>query len=194
MKQKIRLTEHDLHNIVSESVKRALSEIGDTHRGQYTLGRVMARDRKDPYEKSRYNDMVLDRVKSSDLSDDDSDFGNGFYDQRRAEESGFDLGWKHKTYPFHTINRIIKNSNGMRERDYDELRSKFIEWMENDNVALQQVVDYYQGNDDSGRMNTIYAFEDEVLGYDLSEDQRDEIKTELNSWWYYAESQFSDEE
>ena len=36
----IRLTEGDLHNIVKESVKRILNEIGDTPRGQYMLGRL----------------------------------------------------------------------------------------------------------------------------------------------------------
>jgi hypothetical protein len=193
-KIKVMMTEQDLHRVVMEGVKHTLQEIGDTHRGQYALGRVMARDRKDPYETSRYNNMVLDRVKRSDLSDDDSDFGKGFNDQRRAEEGSYDMGGKRKLYPYDKMRPIVRNSLVMKDRDNDELRGKFINWMEGDSQALQQVVDYYQGNDSDGRMNTIFAFEDEVLGYDLSDEQRDEIKKELNSWWYYAEGQFTDEE
>lgn len=39
----IRLTESDLHRIVRESVNKVLNEIGDTHLGQYQLGRTYAR-------------------------------------------------------------------------------------------------------------------------------------------------------
>lgn len=46
MKRRIRLTEGDLKRIISESVKRALNEIGDTTKGQYMLGRLAARKRK----------------------------------------------------------------------------------------------------------------------------------------------------
>ena len=41
MRQKIRLTESDLHKIIKESVNRILNEIGDTHEsgeGDYALG------------------------------------------------------------------------------------------------------------------------------------------------------------
>ena len=43
MKQRIKLTEGDLHRIVKESVKRVLNEIGNTANGQYMLGRLQAR-------------------------------------------------------------------------------------------------------------------------------------------------------
>lgn len=42
-KQVIRLTEQDLHNIIKESVKKALNEIGDTEKGQFALGAVRGR-------------------------------------------------------------------------------------------------------------------------------------------------------
>lgn len=42
----VRLTESDLHNIISESVKSILNEIGDTPYGQYMLGRASARAKK----------------------------------------------------------------------------------------------------------------------------------------------------
>lgn len=39
-KKLIKLTESDLHRIVKESVNKMLNEIGDTPKGQYTLGRL----------------------------------------------------------------------------------------------------------------------------------------------------------
>ena len=43
MKQRIRLTESDLHRIVKEAVNKVLNEIGDTERGQYALGALAKR-------------------------------------------------------------------------------------------------------------------------------------------------------
>lgn len=43
MKKIVRLTESDLHRLVENSVRRALTEIGDTQKGQYMLGRVAGR-------------------------------------------------------------------------------------------------------------------------------------------------------
>lgn len=40
---KIKLTEQDLHNIVKESVKRILNEIGDSDKGIYALNAVKGR-------------------------------------------------------------------------------------------------------------------------------------------------------
>lgn len=42
-KRIVRLTESDLHQIISESVNQILNEIGDTRAGQYMLGRLAAR-------------------------------------------------------------------------------------------------------------------------------------------------------
>lgn len=46
-KQLVRLTESDLNNIIKESVNIILNEIGDTHRGQYMLGRLSNRQHHD---------------------------------------------------------------------------------------------------------------------------------------------------
>lgn len=43
MKQRVRLTESDLHKIVKESVRRILNEIGETEDGQRALGALQAR-------------------------------------------------------------------------------------------------------------------------------------------------------
>ena len=43
MKKKIKLTEAQLHKVLTESVKKILNEIGDTPKGQYMLGRLAGR-------------------------------------------------------------------------------------------------------------------------------------------------------
>jgi hypothetical protein len=171
MKQRIKLTENQLKQVISESIKHCLNEIGDTHRGQYALGRVYGRNRGDHFEDARYEDMSWGKANRNNTDD----FFKGVDDQRGNNMSNI---------KFHNDIMVMC--------DNDELRRKFINWMESDSVAMQQVVNYYQGNDKTGRMNTIHAFEDEVLRYDLQPRQVEEIKKELNSWWYYAEGQFED--
>jgi hypothetical protein len=117
--------------------------------------------------------MSWERANKSNLDD----FSKGYDDQQENNRY-----------------KIKFNSDVMAMRDDNTLKDKFINWMESDSVAMQQVVDYYQGNDKSGRMNTIHAFEDEVLGYDLQPRQVEEIKKALNSWWYYAGGQFEGED
>ena len=43
MKKRIKLTEAQLHKVLTESVKKILNEIGDTPKGQYMLGRLAGR-------------------------------------------------------------------------------------------------------------------------------------------------------
>lgn len=68
MKRIVGLTESDLHRIISESVKMAINEIGDTDEGQYDLGRAAGR---------RY-------VRSLKAQDQDSAVGQAEYADRIA--------------------------------------------------------------------------------------------------------------
>lgn len=43
MKQKVKLTESELRNMIAETVKSVLNEIGDTDKGQDALGQVYGR-------------------------------------------------------------------------------------------------------------------------------------------------------
>lgn len=45
-KNRIRLTESQLHSIIKESVKNVLNEIGDTIDGQIALGALSARKKR----------------------------------------------------------------------------------------------------------------------------------------------------
>lgn len=62
MKQTIKLTESQLHDIIAESVKECLNEIGDTRRGQYMLGRLHRRalDRLNLLNIKKMEDVVND--------------------------------------------------------------------------------------------------------------------------------------
>lgn len=56
-KNRIRLTESQLHKVIKESVKKVLNEIGDTEKGQYALGALEARKdnlAKQEYQKGNY--------------------------------------------------------------------------------------------------------------------------------------------
>jgi hypothetical protein len=56
-KQLIRLTEGDLHRVVKESVKNILTEIGDTARGQYMLGKLAQKKGEDRPENGKLGKM-----------------------------------------------------------------------------------------------------------------------------------------
>ena len=55
---KVRLTESKLKQIVAESVKKVLSEIGDTPKGQFALGAVRGRASARPrYQNNKYGGL-----------------------------------------------------------------------------------------------------------------------------------------
>ena len=62
MKQIIKLTESQLHDMIIESVKECLNEIGDTRRGQYMMGRLHRRvlDRMNPRNHKEIEDQAKD--------------------------------------------------------------------------------------------------------------------------------------
>lgn len=62
MKQIIKLTESQLHDMIIESVKECLNEIGDTRRGQYMLGRLHRRtlDRMNQQNRKEMSDKAKD--------------------------------------------------------------------------------------------------------------------------------------
>lgn len=57
-KNTIRLTESELKQIISESVKKIIKEIGDTPRGQFALGALKGRAAaRAKYQNSKYGGM-----------------------------------------------------------------------------------------------------------------------------------------
>lgn len=104
---RIRLTETQLHNVIKESVKQVLKEIGDTERGQYALGALAARKdnlARQEYQKGNYrndfgnqSDRVQDyasRARANANGGDEFDTSNmeGYYkakDMYNAKEQGY---------------------------------------------------------------------------------------------------------
>lgn len=177
-KKVIRLTESDLHKIISESVKSVINEIGDTHRGQYMLGRVAGRN------PNVVNNAAFDRRKPS--WDEYDDFGDGYADQRNIDNNKDDLWRKSSAY-----SRMQFNYDTRKMQDKDEQQSQFINWMLSTDGALQNAIDYMKGYDKSAFSNMLTQYEDE-LGYELSKSSRINLKTALNTWWNYNEAELED--
>ena len=170
-KNRIRLTEQQLHRVIKESVNKILNEIGDTNRGQYMLGRVASRasNRGDYYT---MHDAIDKRTKYSDA------FDNGWDDEKQTDSFG-------KKF----------NYDAYKMKDMDELGRKFIDFIEKykGGFLLQKIVDYESGNQtgkkESPLKEIIPYFEEEVLGYDCTPDMIDAIRRAYNQWWFYAEDQ-----
>ena len=177
----IRLTESQLREMISESVKKMLNEIGDTNRGQYMLGRLHRRHNTD------------------------ADYLSGVDSQARKFNKGnwevFDQGYNDEgiSNALDKSNTIRRNYGVYKMNDMDKVGRKFIEFIEKNDLALQLIVDYMSGNQNGTKYSSplpelIPQFEDEVLGYECSNEMKKAIEKAFNEWWYYAESQLMPEE
>lgn len=71
-KKLIRLTENDLHRIVSESVNKILNEIGDTPRGNFALNAVRGRRAAKQYRTNMGANAKAENNKVMGMADDAS--------------------------------------------------------------------------------------------------------------------------
>ena len=69
-KKFIRLTESDLHNIIKESVKKILNEIGDTPRGNFALNAVRGRRAAKHYRTNMDTEAEAENNKVMRMADD----------------------------------------------------------------------------------------------------------------------------
>lgn len=191
MKQRIRLTESDLHRIIKESVKRVMNEAGDTKRGQYMLGRLKNRQSNGGGKFARginYNDAGDYAYKANGNSYSD-DYQQGYEDEEKYGRNA-DSTWDGDKY-----RRMKFNYDTKKMEDMDNIGKKFIDFIEkyNGGVLMQTIVDYESGNQtgkkESPLKEIIPYFEEEVLGYDCTPDMIDAIKRAYNQWWFYAEDQ-----
>lgn len=154
----VRLTESKLKQIVAESVRKVLNEIGDTKRGQFMLGRAAAREY--PKNSNVTDDALTRRPKPWSVDD---EFAKGF-ERQRDIMNGSD-GASHKMRFDYKVAEM---------EDMDALGRKVIDFIEKHDggVLLQTIVDYESGNQtgtpESGFPAVLGEFEDEVLGYDCS--------------------------
>ena len=63
------LTETDIHNLVIESVRRVINEIGDTPKGQYRLGGLDARYIKRMHDAEDEEERIKMWKKANDIND-----------------------------------------------------------------------------------------------------------------------------
>ena len=83
MKQIIRLTDQDLNNIIEESVKQIIKEIGDTPKGQYMLGRLSRKYQTTPSDRyyERLNDLYSYTFNKQVDKNMEKSYNKGMYDE-----------------------------------------------------------------------------------------------------------------
>lgn len=195
-KNKIRLTESQLHRIIKESVKSVLNEIGDTNRGQYMLGRLRNRQSNQGSKFARnthYNDAGDAAYKANG-----NDYSNAYkqgYDDESKYGRNADSTWNRNNY-----DRVKFNYEVKKQEDMNNIGTKFIDFIEHyaGGSLLQTIVDYESGNQtgtpESPLKELIPYFEDEVLGYEITPEMEKAITREYNQWWFYAQDMLMTDE
>jgi hypothetical protein len=158
------LLENRLKHIIQESVKSALNEIGDTHRGQYMLGRVNNRVRRKRSDNKKYQAMTAERMKPEYLDD--------FYNGRDDERSG-------------NINNIKYHYELARKEDDLNLSGKFFDWFQDNEDIYQKLLNSNDNNFNSTLMDIIHIYEKEVLGYQLRTRQIKAVRKRMMAWWLF---------
>lgn len=171
MKNTITLNEQQLRKVIEESVRQVLNEIGDTHRGQFMLGRVASKNFiKNP---EIANDAWARRKQPFSVGD-DFDRGNCRQFEKDAKHHGAD----HKMGFDYAVTR---------GRDMKKLGRRLIDFIENS--LLQDVVDYETGNQtgtpESGFPFAFDKFENEVLGYKCSQRTKKDLEKIYNEWLFF---------
>ena len=135
--EKIRITESQLSGLIEESVKKYLTEIGDTPTGAYALGRVAGR----AYNRADNNDentpewdkhaKVAMRASGSANRRYRDDFNKGVNDQTSIINGGQakysdDYGFPSPN-PYLAALKRTRNPNGYTEEDMKDAESKLID-------------------------------------------------------------------
>lgn len=164
MKRTIRLTESDLHHIITESVKNILTEIGDTRRGQYMLGRTLGR----AYEIGDSDTMknVQDRIGPL----------------KQDHKNPAHWGYMNQTMK-HPNSTVKANYKRYRDSDIADLRSRYLDF------ERENYIDYYD-DPNAPRKDIIQDFEKNVLGHKMPQDLVDELtkEPERDRWAEYESS------
>lgn len=122
-KKVVRLTESQLHSIITESVKSILNEIGDTPKGQYMLGGVNGRrSARNGYGDNFYDeDEIYDYASDSLNGYNSNEFNKGSiraYDKTKYDEFPDKVGVSDNE-----LKRLRKNANAAWKRGYNSTRN-----------------------------------------------------------------------
>lgn len=189
--KRIRLTESDLHRMIKESVKSVINEIGDTRRGQWMLGRLAARNNDYKIKNGdNGNHFSDDYISNYAKTANDGYFSDDFY------EGGDDFNNIGQNYQNNEFNYNNYKQNKFKYdvkqmQDDDDMSKVFINFIENNDQLLQMIVDYESGNQtgtpESPIDEIIDIFEENVLGYEISDRLRNTLSKIYYGWWYYAQ-------
>jgi hypothetical protein len=169
---KIKLTESTLRNLIQESIKEALNEIGNTEASQYMLGRDASRQ----LNKGKDASVAFSRMSKTDKTP----FGDGFNAQKRTnnglnglEQTGF---------------------NRYNDRNLHQLADSFYGWMFDFNDEPKQIVlDYLKYNDENSFDEIVNQYQEEI-GRPLTNEEIDTIDFEMQSYWSENEHLYQDDE
>lgn len=145
--ERYRITENRLRDIIRESVSSILNEVGDSNRGKFMLGRILARaqERGD-----------LDTVKAVNDRVSTKDVGIKF-NYRDPVHFGY-MNQSHGINP----NAIRSNYNGYKDLDMDKIRTEF-------NRFSDRYRNVYGGLK-VPLEDIIHDFGQQVLGYECTPD------------------------
>lgn len=166
------------------NILRTLNESGDTERGQYMIGRLHRRSA----QRSAQDDYYRRRNISKEF--------DNLYKHNKGDWEAYDKGYDDEGIDTPTLkNRTIRNNHSIyKMKDMDKIGKKFISFIEKNDAILQLIVDYMSGNQNGKKYSSplnevIPEFEDAVLKYETTPDEKKAIERAFNEWWYYAEAE-----
>lgn len=172
-----------------KNVKRVINESGDTERGQYMIGRL--------HRRSAQRSTQDDYYRRRDIS---KEYDN-LFKHNKGDWEAYDKGYDDEGIDLPTLKRgaIRTNYGTYKMKDMDKIGKKFINFIEDNPSILQLVVDYMSGNQNGKKYSSplgeiIPDFEDEVLGYECTPEEKKAIERAFNEWWNYAEAELMPEE
>lgn len=168
---------------------KKINESGDTERGQYMIGRLHRRSAQRSTQDEYYRRRHI------------SDEFDNLYKHNKGNWEAYDKGYDDEGIDLPTLKRgaIRANYGTYKMKDMDKIGKMFINFIENNNAILQLIVDYMSGNQNGEKYSSplgeiIPDFEDGVLGYECTPDEKKAIERAFNEWWHYAEAELMPED
>ena len=164
------ISESKLNKIIYNSIKKVLNEAGDTNRGQYLMGRLHQR------KLNNGDNEAADEIK------------NYAYEQGDNER---DLAFRIGS---HLSNNAESEYNEFRSWDMHDITNQFVEFLENDwrtrnamkQCAAQKATENSQLSVHDYELDclnrTLERFEDQCIGYSLSNQTRKHLESTFNDY------------
>lgn len=184
----------DFSEAMNESLKvsrknKKINESGDTERGQYMIGRL--------HRRSAQRSTQDDYYRRRDIS---KEYDN-LFKHNKGDWEAYDKGYDDEGIDLPTLKRgaIRANYGTYKMKDMDKIGKMFINFIEKSDAILQYIVEC-MGYNQKGEENcsplpeVIPMFEEDVLGYECTPEEKKAIERAFNEWWNYAEAELIPEE